>query len=77
MSCPVYLDYNATTPLDPAVVAEISRALAEAWGNPSSSYSLGHSARALIERSRTEVGTMVNGAPGDIIFMSGGTEVGT
>ena len=75
MSYPVYLDYNATTPLALEVTDELNRALVNLWGNPSSSYGLGQSARAAIERSREAVAEMLNGNPNDIIFMSGGTEV--
>ena len=39
--CPVYLDYNATTPLDPEVLLAITHSLKEDWGNPSSGYPAG------------------------------------
>ncbi|CAM9437218.1 selenocysteine lyase [Lampetra fluviatilis] len=70
----VYMDYNATTPLAPEVVEDISRALTEAWGNPSSSYGPGQKAKALIGRARESIASMVGGCPEDIIFTSGGTE---
>ncbi|XP_032810973.1 selenocysteine lyase isoform X2 [Petromyzon marinus] len=70
----VYMDYNATTPLAPEVVEDISRALTEAWGNPSSSYGPGQKAKALICRARGNIASMLGGCPEDIIFTSGGTE---
>lgn len=68
------MDYNATTPLEPAVIQAVSEALGEAWGNPSSSYIAGAKAKALICKAREDVATMVGGTPEDIIFTSGGTE---
>uniref|UniRef100_A0A8C5FN62 Selenocysteine lyase n=1 Tax=Gadus morhua TaxID=8049 RepID=A0A8C5FN62_GADMO len=70
----IYLDYNATTPLEPAVIRAVSEALREAWGNPSSSYIAGANAKALISKAREDVATMVGGRAEDIIFTSGGTE---
>lgn len=68
------MDYNATTPLDPEVVSSISQALGDAWGNPSSTYTAGVKAKAIITESRERVSRMVGGAAEDIIFTSGGTE---
>ena len=63
-SKPVYLDYNATTPLAPEVVEAVTSALA-AWGNPSSGYQTGREARARVEAARAQVAEMV-GAPADV-----------
>ncbi|XP_068599822.1 selenocysteine lyase [Brachionichthys hirsutus] len=70
----IYMDYNATTPLEPEVIQSISEALQEAWGNPSSSYIAGAKAKAVINQSREKVARMVGGTAEDIIFTSGGTE---
>ncbi|KAG7268539.1 hypothetical protein CRUP_015830 [Coryphaenoides rupestris] len=70
----IYMDYNATTPLDPAVIRAVSEALGEAWGNPSSTNVAGAKAKALICKAREDVATMVGGRAEDIIFTSGGTE---
>lgn len=70
----IYLDYNATTPLDDVVLNSINIALRDAWGNPSSSYEEGKIAKSLIDEARTNIATMVRGSPSDVIFTSGGTE---
>ena len=74
MSDEIYLDYAATTPLDPAVAAVMSDCLRQEFGNPSSQHASGHRARALVERARAAIGARV-GAPGErIFFTSGATE---
>ncbi|XP_028817257.1 selenocysteine lyase [Denticeps clupeoides] len=70
----IYMDYNATTPLEPEVVEVVSEALRGAWGNPSSSYLPGVKARNIINKSRENVARMVGGRAEDIVFTSGGTE---
>ncbi|KAM8745378.1 selenocysteine lyase [Acanthopagrus latus] len=70
----IYMDYNATTPLEPEVIQAISEALEDAWGNPSSNYIAGAKAKAIINQSRENVARMVGGKAEDIIFTSGGTE---
>ncbi|KAM4739184.1 selenocysteine lyase isoform 1-T2 [Anableps anableps] len=70
----IYMDYNATTPMEPEVIQVISEALHEAWGNPSSSYITGAMAKAIINQSRQNVARMVGGKAEDIVFTSGGTE---
>ncbi|XP_069474331.1 selenocysteine lyase isoform X2 [Ambystoma mexicanum] len=70
----VYMDYNATTPLEPKVIQAVTEAMTEAWGNPSSSYVAGLNAKEIIDLSRGNVAMMVGGKPDDIIFTSGGTE---
>ncbi|XP_067453924.1 selenocysteine lyase [Thunnus thynnus] len=70
----IYMDYNATTPLEPEVIGVISEALQEAWGNPSSTYIAGVKAKTIITQSRENVARMVGGKAEDIIFTSGGTE---
>uniref|UniRef100_UPI00358EEF18 selenocysteine lyase n=1 Tax=Myxine glutinosa TaxID=7769 RepID=UPI00358EEF18 len=71
----VYLDYNATTPVEKEVQDVILQALQEAWGNPSSAYSAGRKANELVSEARQQVAQMIGASPADIIFTSGGTEV--
>jgi cysteine desulfurase len=69
----IYLDHNASTPLDAEVRQAMLGAL-EVHGNPSSVHAEGRAARDLIERSRRHVADLVAGRPEEIIFTSGGTE---
>ncbi len=71
---PIYLDYNATTPHDPEVIEAMRPYLEEHFGNPSSSHSYGRRAREAVEAARARVAGMLNCAPGEIVFTSGGTE---
>jgi selenocysteine lyase len=71
----VYLDYNATTPVEPTVVQKITDSLSIEWGNPSSSYLLGVKSKKSIAEARKHLALMIGGKPEDIIFTSGGTEV--
>ncbi|KAK7813387.1 hypothetical protein U0070_007956 [Myodes glareolus] len=70
----VYMDYNATTPLEPAVIQAVTEAMREAWGNPSSSYVAGRKAKDIINTARASLAKMIGGKPQDIVFTSGGTE---
>lgn len=70
----IYLDYNATSPLEPSVLAAIYDALRDAWGNPSSSYTAGKKASHVIKQARSSVANMIGALDSDIIFTSGGTE---
>nr|XP_055069055.1 selenocysteine lyase [Misgurnus anguillicaudatus]XP_055069056.1 selenocysteine lyase [Misgurnus anguillicaudatus] len=70
----IYMDYNATTPVDPEVVRAVTEALTDAWGNPSSNYLPGLKAKDTIYHSRDTIARMVGGKAADIIFTSGGTE---
>lgn len=70
----IYLDYNATTPIDSEVQKTICTNLEEAWGNPSSSYDAGKHAKSVIEDARRKVAEMIGSAPHEVIFTSGGTE---
>jgi cysteine desulfurase len=69
----IYLDYNATAPVKPEVVAAMSAALGRT-GNPSSVHGFGREARRALERAREAVAAMVGAAPDQVIFTSGGTE---
>ncbi len=70
----IYLDYNATTPLDPSVVESMKPALYHLFGNPSSSHLPGIEARKLVEKAREQVAGLLNSLPEEIVFTSGGTE---
>ena len=70
----IYLDANATTPLDPAVMAAMKPALAEVFANPSSVHKPGQDARALVDRGREQCGTALDCDAREIVFTSGGTE---
>jgi len=74
MSDPIYLDYNATTPLAPEVLEVMRPALAAAWGNPSSSHVFGLRAREALEQARGQVAALLGCDPEEIVFTSGGTE---
>ena len=70
----IYLDYNATTPLDPGVKAAMLPALEEVWGNPSSVHHLGQRARSLLDDSRDRIASVLGCLPSELIFTSGATE---
>jgi len=71
---PIYLDYNATTPLDPRVVEAMRPYLEEHFGNPSSTHYYGIQTRKAIERARKQVAGLLNCSPEEIVFTSGGSE---
>src|SRR5215212_54603 len=70
----VYLDYNATTPLDPEVRESMLPFLGEIWGNPSSVHHVGRRARALLDEARERVAAVLGSKPSEVIFTRGGTE---
>ena len=70
----VYFDYNATTPLDPAVREAMLPFLGEIWGNPSSIHHIGRKARALLDDARERTAKFLGAKPSEVIFTSGGTE---
>jgi cysteine desulfurase len=74
MMKPIYLDYNATTPVDPRVAEAMQPYLQEHFGNPSSGHVFGQTTRAAIDRARGQVADLLQVTPGEIIFTSGGTE---
>lgn len=73
---PLYLDYAATTPVDPAVAEAMSECLTAAgdFGNPSSAHGYGTRAAARIERARAQVAALLGAQPQEIVFTSGATE---
>ena len=78
---PIYLDYNATTPVDPAVFQAMLPYLGHAedvylanFGNPSSTHAYGKTAHDAIDRARAQVASLIGAQPEEILFTSGGTE---
>jgi len=71
---PIYLDYNATTPIDPAVAEAMKPCLGEIFGNPSSTHGYGLRAREVVEAARAKVAALLNSRTEEIVFTSGGTE---
>jgi cysteine desulfurase len=71
---PVYLDNNATTPVDPDVLKAMLPYLGDEFGNPSSAHALGRRARDAVENARAEVAGLIGARPDEILFVSGGTE---
>ena len=70
----MYLDNAATTRVDPNVVVVMTDCLRKNYGNPSSIHSFGRKSRALIEKSRRKIASLINALPSEIYFTSGGTE---
>jgi cysteine desulfurase len=71
---PIYLDYNATTPIDPAVLDAILPYLREHFGNPSSSHAFGRTAHEAVDNARQKVAGLIGAQPDEILFTSGGSE---
>lgn len=71
---PAYLDHNATTPLDPAVLAGMLPWLESQYGNASSRHEYGRRARQAIDEARQRVAAAVNAHPTEVVFASGGSE---
>jgi cysteine desulfurase len=71
---PIYLDYNASTPVDPRVLDEMLPYLKERYGNPSSTHSFGAACRAGIEQARERLAALLGCEASEIIFTSGATE---
>jgi cysteine desulfurase len=70
----IYLDHNATTPVDPAVVEAMLPYFSGDFGNASSIHTFGQRARAAVETAREQVAALLNAHPQEIVFTSGGTE---
>jgi len=71
---PIYLDYNATTPIHSRVVEAMLPYLREHFGNPSSGHPYGRRAHEAVEAARVQVAALLGSAPDEVIFTSGGTE---
>ena len=75
MKTPIYLDYSATTPVDPRVAAKMIPYLTESFGNPASrSHSFGWEAERAVEEAREHVAALVNCDPKELVWTSGATE---
>lgn len=74
MAHPIYLDYNATTPLDPVVAAALVPYLEQHFGNPSSGHAYGHAAKEAVDRAREQIAGLLGCFPDEVIFTSGGSE---
>jgi len=75
MQLPIYLDYAATSPVDPRVLDKMLPYLRERFGNPASrSHSFGWEAERAVEQARSEVAALVNADPREIVWTSGATE---
>ncbi|MFQ5449655.1 MAG: cysteine desulfurase family protein [Nitrospinaceae bacterium] len=70
----IYLDHNATTPLDPRVLEVMLPLLRDEFGNPSSVHSEGRRVRVKMDEAREQVAELIGAHPGEIVFTSGGTE---
>jgi cysteine desulfurase len=70
----IYLDHNATTPVEPAAAAAMVRALHDLFGNASSVHYYGQQAKAALDLARSAVADLIGAEPSEVIFTSGGTE---
>lgn len=74
----IYLDFNATTPVDPRVLATMLPVFTEQFGNPSSvQHTAGETAHRLVEAARQQVANLICAAPSSVLFTSGATEAAT
>src|SRR5260221_12947506 len=71
---PIYLDYNATTPVDPAVVEAMLPYLSTHFGNPSSTHRYGQEAHQALDLARQQIAQLLGCAPGEVVFTGGGSE---
>ena len=69
-----YFDHNATTPIAPAVVEEMTRVLKDEFGNASSIHFFGQRAKGTLDDARSAVAALIGGDPSEVVFTSGGTE---
>jgi cysteine desulfurase len=74
MASRIYLDYNATTPVDPAVLEAMLPFFSSEFGNAASIHTTGQKARSAVETAREQVAALINAHPQEIVFTSGGTE---
>jgi cysteine desulfurase len=74
MGKPIYLDYNATTPVDPAVVEAMEPYLREHFGNPSSDHAYGYRTRLAVQTAREQLAALLGAAPDEVVFTGSGSE---
>jgi cysteine desulfurase len=70
----IYLDYNATTPIDPAVAQAMWPFITGQFGNPSSGHPLGRAAKAAVDAARGSIAELIGASPDEIVFTGSGTE---
>jgi len=70
----IYLDHNATTPIDPAAVEVMTRCIRDEFGNPSSAYPLGLRAKEIVDTARQYVASLIGCKRSEVVFTSGGSE---
>lgn len=70
----IYLDHNATTPIDPEAAQRMVQVLQDTWGNASSIHHFGQQAKAVLDASRSSVAALIGAAPSEVVFTAGGTE---
>ena len=70
----IYADNAATTKMSQTAADTMVRCMQEYWGNPSSLYTTGQKAKEVLEQARTDVASVINAQPREIIFTSGGSE---
>jgi len=70
----IYLDFNATTPIDPRVAESMRAAMNDGYGNPSSPHWAGAPAKRMVEASRKRVASLLSCSPEEVVFTSGGSE---
>ncbi len=73
MSDPIYLDYNATTPVAQEVIEAMTPALRDLWGNPSSGHVFGKRALEALDRARSQLASLLGCESDEVVFTSGGT----
>ncbi|WP_149204925.1 cysteine desulfurase family protein [Actinotalea subterranea] len=71
---PIYLDHNATTPVDPRVIEAMLPVLGDGFGNPSSDHAYGGPAKAALAQARARVAALIDAAPEEIVFAGSGSE---
>ena len=71
---PIYLDYNATTPVDPAVAEAMQPYMLHHYGNPSSTHAYGRASKEAVESARARVAALLGCAASEVVFTSGGSE---
>jgi cysteine desulfurase len=70
----IYLDHNATTPVDPLVAERMDRAIRECWGNASSVHHFGQQAKAALDEARQQTAALLGADPAEVVFTGSGTE---